>query len=78
MPGKMAISAPRPPFGLPDALVVLVASRLVLQEGRKYVNIHARSGVSGESRFTSDVTLPSPAIEGRSLARAQGLPAWCA
>ena len=28
MPGKMARSAPRPPFGLPDALVAVLTSRL--------------------------------------------------
>jgi hypothetical protein len=35
MPGKMARSAPRPPFGLPDALVALVASRLSCRKVEK-------------------------------------------
>jgi hypothetical protein len=37
--------SPRPPFGLPDALVAVLTLAAVLQEGRKYANIHARSGV---------------------------------
>ena len=45
MPGKMARSAPRPPFGLPEVLGSRPHLASVLQEGRKNANIHARSGV---------------------------------
>jgi hypothetical protein len=38
--------SPRPPFGLPDALVTRPHLASVLQEGWKYSNIHARSGVN--------------------------------
>jgi hypothetical protein len=35
MPGKMARSAPRPPFGLPDALVAVLTSRLSCRKPEK-------------------------------------------
>src|SRR4029077_3993203 len=35
MPGKIARSAPRPPFGLPDALVAVLTSRLSCRKAGK-------------------------------------------
>ena len=45
MPGKMARSAPRPSFGLPELLVAVQHLASVLQEGRENANIYASSGV---------------------------------
>ena len=44
MPAKIARSAPRPPFGLPEVDGSRPNLASVLQEGRKNANIHASSG----------------------------------
>ena len=45
MPVKIARSAPRPSFGLPELLVAIHTSPSVLLQGRKNANIYASSGV---------------------------------
>ena len=45
MPAKIARSAARPPFGLPEMLVAVHTSRLSCREAEKSPNIHAGSGV---------------------------------
>jgi hypothetical protein len=45
MPGKMAISGPRPPFGLREVTVAVRTSRLYCRKARKTPNIHANLGV---------------------------------
>ena len=47
MPVKIARSAPRASFGLPE-LLVASTPRVVLLQGRKGVNIQASSGVIRE------------------------------
>jgi hypothetical protein len=52
MPGKMARSAPRPPFGLPDALVTVLTSRLSCRKaGNRRIFAPDRES-SGGSRLT--------------------------
>ena len=61
MPGKMARSASRPPFGLPDALVAVCISRRSCRKAGK-ARIHASSELSGgipvETTTVHDITLP--------------------
>jgi hypothetical protein len=45
MPGKIARSTPRPPFGPPVVRVAARSSRLASREARKIATIHASSGV---------------------------------
>jgi hypothetical protein len=45
MPVKIARSAPRPSFGLPELLTAIHTSRQSCYQGRKSANIHASSGV---------------------------------
>jgi hypothetical protein len=52
MPGKMARSAPRPPFGLPDAPVAVRTSRLSCGKAGKARISKPVPGSSGESRFS--------------------------
>jgi hypothetical protein len=51
MPGKMARSAPRPPFGLPDAPVTVRTSRLSCGKAGKARIFTPVWDSSGESRF---------------------------
>ena len=52
MPAKIARSAPRPPFGLPDLLVAVHTSRQSCSKAGESANISARSGVyPGEYLF---------------------------
>ena len=51
MPGKMARSAPRPPFGLPDAPVAVRTSRLSCGKAGKARISKPVPGSSGESRL---------------------------
>ena len=45
MPVKIARSAPRPSFGLPELLVAIHTSRQSCYKAGKSANIHASSGV---------------------------------
>ena len=45
MPAKIARSAPRPSFGLPELLVAIHISRQSCYKAGKSANIHASSGV---------------------------------
>ena len=54
MPGKIARSAPRPSFGLPELLVAIRTSRQSCCKAGKSANIHASSGSSGESRMNAN------------------------
>ena len=49
MPGKIARSAPRPPFGLPDALVAVLTSRLSCRKAGKARIFTPDRESSGES-----------------------------
>ena len=51
MPGKMARSAPRPPFGLPDAMVAVLTSRLSCRKAGNTRIFTPDRESSGESRF---------------------------
>jgi hypothetical protein len=51
MPGKMARSARRPPFGLPDALVIVLTSRLYCRKAGNTRIFTPDRASSGESRF---------------------------
>ena len=51
MPVKIARSAPRPSFGLPELLVAIHTSRQSCYKAGKSANIHASSGVIRESRL---------------------------
>jgi hypothetical protein len=47
MPGKMARSAPRPPFWLPDALVTVLTSRLSCRKaGNTRISTPGRVGIA--------------------------------
>jgi hypothetical protein len=50
MPGKMARSAPRPPFGLTDALVAVLTSRLSCRKAGNTRTFTPDRESSGESR----------------------------
>ena len=54
MPGKMARSAPRPPFGLPDALVAVHTSRLSCRKAGKARIFTPVRESSGESQFKNE------------------------
>ena len=51
MPGKMARSAPRPPFGLPEVLVAVRTSRLSCRKAGKARIFTPVRESSGESRL---------------------------
>ena len=53
MPAKMARSAPRPPFGLPEVMVAVRIALLPCREPGKPRISKPVPGSSGESRFTS-------------------------
>jgi hypothetical protein len=53
MPGKMARSAPRPPFWLPDALVTVLTSRLSCRKAGNTRIFTPDRESSGESRLMS-------------------------
>jgi len=57
MPGKMARSAPRPPFGLPDALVAVLTSRLSCRKAGKARIFAPVREPSGESRLNPSRSL---------------------
>ena len=52
MPAKMARSAPRSPFGLPEATAVVRAASLSCQNEGKAPKFSRNRESSGESRFT--------------------------
>ena len=51
MPAKMARSAPRSPFGLPEATAVVRAASLSCQNEGKAPKFSRNRGASGDSRF---------------------------
>ena len=63
MPAKMARSAPRSPFGLPEATAVVRAASLSCQNEGKAPKFSRNRESSGESRFNA------PTIRGSQSAR---------
>ena len=64
MPGKMARSAPRPPFWLPDALVTVLTSRLSCRKAGNTGIFTPDRVSSGESRFRANIHAGSGVIWG--------------
>jgi hypothetical protein len=62
MPGKMARSAPRPPFGLPEVLVAIHTSRQPCRKAGKAPIFTPIRESSGESRVNGSRTLVNAAV----------------
>ena len=72
MPAKIARSPPRPSFGLPDALVAVLTSRLSCRKARKTRVFTPVRESSGEFRFTASSTFTRSRPATRALKWAAG------